>query len=293
LADVSLDAKISWKSTIKRFVLPGKRDDDRRDNLEFPRAGKREVVVIIPDEIRRTMHAGSLLILVMYKAQMGILVRFQVFDFHTIFDEYLQAPSEINPTHLDEMDGVIISSYHSTWPEDFAAIKAELLVILGSEAIIEHVGSTSVPGLCAKPIIDVDILVPKDELSSTIAVIEAGGKYAHRGELGVPGRHILRFLGEGPARNVYACIDDCLAVRNHLIVRKTLRADPELRDRYGKAKMELAARGLGKHEYTEAKNEILQHILEVGGMNNADRQAIRLANSDIVSKVKGMGLLKD
>jgi GrpB-like predicted nucleotidyltransferase (UPF0157 family) len=194
---------------------------------------------------------------------------------------------------LDEMDKVIISPYRPNWPDDFASIKNELLDILGSEAVIEHVGSTAVPGLCAKPIIDVDIIIPEDALSSTITAIEAGGKYAHGGEYGVPGRHILRFMGEGPARNVYACIADCLAVRNHLIVRNTLRENPALRDEYGKVKIELADRGLGRHEYTEAKNEILQYVLEVGGMNNPDRQAIRFANSDIVSKVKDMGLLKD
>jgi GrpB-like predicted nucleotidyltransferase (UPF0157 family) len=191
------------------------------------------------------------------------------------------------------MDKVIISPYHANWPEHFATIKNELLDILGPEAIVEHVGSTAVPGLCAKPIIDVDIIVPEGALPSTITAIEAGGKYEHGGEFGVPGRHVLRFLGEGPARHVYACVAGCLAVRNHLTVRTALRETSELRDKYGEVKMKLADRGLSRHEYTEAKNEILQLILEVGGMSTADREAIRIANSDIVNKMKDLGLLND
>jgi GrpB-like predicted nucleotidyltransferase (UPF0157 family) len=212
---------------------------------------------------------------------------------------------------------VVIAPYNEKWAVDFAVIEAELkgflqkglISIAQSVMSIEHVGSTSVPGLCAKPIIDVDIIARDEEsMESITAAITAGGEYAYRGELGVLGRHALRFLNprpqqedgvadqQRPARNVYVVSNGCQALRNHLTVRDTLRADSALRDQYGRVKMELANRGVGRYEYTEAKSEILQHILKVGGMSKADRDEIRETNSDVVGKVielRAKGLLED
>lgn len=78
--------------------------------------------------------------------------------------------------------------YHSTWPAIFETIRSELAEALDSVEVIsiEHVGSTAVPGLAAKPVIDVDVLVARDQVDAAIEALETVG-YVHRGEMGVAG----------------------------------------------------------------------------------------------------------
>jgi len=177
---------------------------------------------------------------------------------------------------------VVVEPYNPQWPRQFADIKAELAAALeGLDVIgIEHVGSTSVPGLSAKPTIDIDIIVAPEALPFIFAALTEKAGYVYVGEMGIVDRHAFRSHQSDPPRNVYVCVDGCLAVRNHLSVRDLLRADSGLREEYAKVKMELACHDwIDVDEYCEAKNDILQHILEKAGLGDEERGEIRKANT--------------
>ena len=123
--------------------------------------------------------------------------------------------------------------YHSTWPATFQTIRSELAEALDSVEVvgIEHVGSSAMPGLAAKPVIDVDVVVAGDQVDAAIEALGTVG-YVHRGGMGVPDRHSLAVPDRGPRRHVHVVVDGSLALRNHLGVRDVLRADRDLRERY-------------------------------------------------------------
>lgn len=88
---------------------------------------------------------------------------------------------------------VVIVDYDPLWPKQFETLRYRLANVLGGLALtIEHVGSTAVPGLAAKPILDIDVLLRSpDDLPSAIAALASIG-YLHRGDLGIPGREAFR-----------------------------------------------------------------------------------------------------
>ncbi len=179
------------------------------------------------------------------------------------------------------MSSVVVVPYDPAWPDQFQLIRAELQAALRSVPIvaIEHVGSTSVPGLAAKPVIDVDVVVERSQVDAAIEALVAAG-YTDRGDLGVPDRHSMREPG-GIRRNVYVVVDGSLALRNHRAVRNTLRTNPTLRERYAARKFELAqADWESVDDYAVAKSGIIQEILAVAGLNESDRAAIQAVNQD-------------
>ena len=87
---------------------------------------------------------------------------------------------------------VTVVEYDESWPRFFAQLCGVVAPALsGVPHRIEHVGSTSVPGLAAKPIVDVDVVVAAGDVERAIEAIEALG-YEHRGNMGIEGRHRLR-----------------------------------------------------------------------------------------------------
>jgi GrpB-like predicted nucleotidyltransferase (UPF0157 family) len=171
---------------------------------------------------------------------------------------------------------VTVETYDSRWPRDFERIRLDLEAALREVGLlrIEHVGSTSVPGLAAKPILDIDVVVPTEAVPSVIALLTAIG-YQDEGELGIPGRHALRSPADGLAHHVYVCVEGCLALRNHIAVRDVLRGDPDLRAEYGNAKLALGDRELEDiNEYVAGKNAVLAKILKRAGLSDAERSEI-------------------
>lgn len=143
--------------------------------------------------------------------------------------------------------------------DEVAADLATALHGIPVEAI-EHVGSTSVPGLAAKPVLDIDILA-SDDLPAAIARLTEAG-YTHQGDLGVTGREAFRAPDDEPRRNVYLSIRDNLHIKNHLAVRDILRARPDLRDEYAAVKQSLAADpDIDIDTYVARKSAVLQRIL--------------------------------
>jgi GrpB-like predicted nucleotidyltransferase (UPF0157 family)/RimJ/RimL family protein N-acetyltransferase len=163
---------------------------------------------------------------------------------------------------------VVVESYNSAWPSQFENIKLELQSHLSSVNIlsIEHVGSTSVPDLAAKPIIDIDIIVTRENIQPAINALVDNGKFTYLGELGIVDRHALYDPNQSPKRNIYICLDGAFQTRNHLAVRDTLCSNPSLRDEYGVVKLELSAQGTNIVDYIEAKGEVLKKVLKAAGI---------------------------
>ncbi|HEY8720640.1 GrpB family protein [Pengzhenrongella sp.] len=173
-----------------------------------------------------------------------------------------------------------VRGYEPGWVVDFERVRVALVGALDSVDVvaIEHVGSTSVPGLAAKPVLDIDVVVAAGSVRSAIDELTAAG-YQDEGERGIPGRHALRAPADGVHRHVYVCVDGSLALRNHLAVRDLLRADPELRDEYAALKLALGDRELDDvEEYVARKSAFLQRVLERAGVSPSDRAEIAHQN---------------
>lgn len=171
---------------------------------------------------------------------------------------------------------VEVVPYSPDWVPQFQRVAEALRVGLAevSSAVIEHVGSTSVPGLAAKPIIDIDVLVDENEMSAAVSAMEAIG-YVHRGDLGVTDREAFTAPDDTLRRNVYVCRRVTLSVRNHLAVRDVLRRSADLRDEYGAVKLTLAAEpGMDVETYIARKSAVLQKVLAVSDLSAEERLEI-------------------
>jgi len=180
---------------------------------------------------------------------------------------------------------VIVLPYDPEWPKAFDRIAADLSRLLADVPHrIEHVGSTAVPGLAAKPRIDLDVLVPNEAVKNqALETLKALG-FQHRGDLGIIGRESLlsppHFLDAWMNHNLYLAVDGIPAIENHLGVRDYLRAQPEAVAEYSALKLELAAAFPNdQDQYTERKTPFILTILEKIGMSEADRNAIEDQNT--------------
>ena len=178
------------------------------------------------------------------------------------------------------MSEIRVVAWSPEWTKQFEAVAAVLrdaLAEIGS-ARVEHVGSTSVPGLAAKPILDIDVVVDAADVPAAVTALESVG-YVHRGDLGVSGREAF-FAPDEPRRHVYVCTAGTTNVRNHLAVREVLRSRDDLRDAYASVKLALAADpAMDIDTYIAGKSAVLQQVLEVSGeFSDAELAAIERLN---------------
>jgi GrpB-like predicted nucleotidyltransferase (UPF0157 family) len=176
---------------------------------------------------------------------------------------------------------VEVVPYDDDWPVAFARVESDLRRALAHIHVesIEHVGSTSIPGLASKPIIDIDIVVRRSALDpSTDALVAVG--YGPLGDLGIPDRHAFVAPDSHPKRHVYVVVQGSLSLRNHLIVRGALRQSAALREEYGALKLDLAGRVKTLREYTEAKSDLLARVLLAGGLTTDEVSEIERINRD-------------
>ena len=142
---------------------------------------------------------------------------------------------------------------------------------------IEHVGSTSVPGLAAKPIIDIDIVVDRAHAAAASDALVAEG-YTPLGDLGVPDRYAFRAPEGSLRQNTYVTIDGCLSLRNHLGLREVLRNDPALRDEYSATKKRLAEQTDDIDVYLDGKTAVVRRILQRAGLSAGELDEIEGLN---------------
>lgn len=139
---------------------------------------------------------------------------------------------------------VYVAPYDAQWKEDYAAIREELAAALGDLALrIEHVGSTSVEGLSAKPIIDIDVVIEDGTKLDAVIAALGGIGYSHEGNLGIVGREAFKYDGKEHLRrhHLYVCTQDSPELRRHLVFRDYLRSHPEAVKEYSRIKEEGAA----------------------------------------------------
>lgn len=174
-----------------------------------------------------------------------------------------------------------LQSYDPQWPSQFAVLHARLWPAVAHIATaIEHVGSTSVPGLAAKPVLDIDIIIPNAEaLPATIDALATLG-YQHRGDLGITGRAAFRLPEPTRTHHLYVCPTDSIALRNHLALRDHLRRDPNARDAYSQLKLNLATRYPNDMDaYIAGKTDFILNILAQNGIAADSLDAIRRENT--------------
>lgn len=172
-----------------------------------------------------------------------------------------------------------IVDYDPDWPARFETLRQLYENILTGVAIlgIEHVGSTSVPGLAAKPLIDIDIVVTVDQVARAIEAMEQAG-FLSLGERGIPDRWALQAPSDLPRTNTYVVVEGSLALRNHLAVRDQLRHEVALRDQYAALKRSIAASVHDMDQYVKKKSSFLSVVLELAGLTAEERDAIEIAN---------------
>jgi GrpB-like predicted nucleotidyltransferase (UPF0157 family) len=160
------------------------------------------------------------------------------------------------------MAAVVISDYDPTWPSLFASLAGPVSAALGPVLVrVEHVGSTAVPGLPAKPVIDLDVVVEPADVAEAIRRL-SGLRYVHRGDLGVPGREAFTAPAGTPPHHLYVCPLGSPALADHLRFRDALRADAGLAAEYGLLKRQLAARfGSDREGYCTAKTGFVRAVL--------------------------------
>ena len=164
---------------------------------------------------------------------------------------------------------VIVLPYDENWKNEFEKIRHELSEALGELALsIEHVGSTSVQGLSAKPIIDIDVVINDTSLlNDVIASLQSIG-YNHEGDLGIPGREAFKYDGKEHLmkHHLYVCAKDSLELKRHISFRDYLKSHPEAISEYSRTKEEGALLyPYDIDKYIEYKSPFIERIYkEIG-----------------------------
>ena len=170
------------------------------------------------------------------------------------------------------MKTIIVDQYNPKWADEFEKIKAEILPILNDNIIsFEHVGSTSVVGMWAKPVIDIDIIIDDGMLPVIIQKLASIG-YTHEGDLGITGREAIKYNSTEKAHlmkhHLYVCHKDNAELKQHLAFRNFLRQNSEYRDKYSKTKIEMAKKY--PHDidsYIKGKEAVVMEIYKLCGIN--------------------------
>lgn len=167
-----------------------------------------------------------------------------------------------------------MTDYDPEWPRTFASLRDRIWPVVADLALtIEHVGSTSVPGLAAKPVIDMTVLVSsRTEVPLAIERLATLG-YAHLGNLDIEDREAFSNPPGLPRHNLYVCPVGTIGVVNQMAVRDYLRAHPDVAARYGALKKELARQFPDDIEsYVFGKTDLVLEILRAAGLR-ADQLA--------------------
>jgi len=158
---------------------------------------------------------------------------------------------------------VLIADYDPKWVELYEVLRVRIAGALGSvAATIEHVGSTAIPSLAAKPIIDIDVLLAAESsLGEAISRLEEMG-YVYQGNLGIAERDAFRAPAGDIPHHLYICPPHSSEFRKHLAFRDYLRAHPEEAAAYGNLKRALALQFKDdRSAYTAGKGEFVAEIL--------------------------------
>jgi GrpB-like predicted nucleotidyltransferase (UPF0157 family) len=161
---------------------------------------------------------------------------------------------------------IVIRDYDPEWPARYAALRAPVADVLGELAAqIEHVGSTSVPELAAKPTIDIVIQLRSVRDLPTVIERLARLGYAHEGDFGISGREAFATPpGYGAHdHHLYACLPDWGGYADLIVFRDYLRGNPDVAAAYARLKRTLANQHRNNRTaYANAKTDFVNAVLE-------------------------------
>ena len=161
---------------------------------------------------------------------------------------------------------VVVEKWNPQWKYEYERIADSL----GEDVIynsikIEHVGSTYVEGLSAKPIIDLDIVIENDKFEIIKRLLNDKG-YKHEGDLGIEGREAFSYSGkeELMTHHLYVCPKNSKELFKHITFRNFLKNNPALAAEYSKVKEQAAVLYPGNiDKYMEFKSEIIEKIYKM------------------------------
>jgi GrpB-like predicted nucleotidyltransferase (UPF0157 family) len=172
-----------------------------------------------------------------------------------------------------EPQNIIVSDYDPAWPERFRREDARIRAALGKAALsVEHIGSTSVPGLAAKPIVDI-LLVVEDsgDETSYLPALEAAGYVLRVREPDLDEHRMFRT----PAKDVHVHVfsPGSQEIERYLLLRERLRRNDEDRQLYARTKRDLASRDWpSMQHYAEAKTEVIEGIIARAATARSSRE---------------------
>lgn len=162
---------------------------------------------------------------------------------------------------------VTVEDFNPDWASWFAKLSSYFKDRLGPKVIrIEHVGSTSIPRMVAKPIIDFDIVIHISDFKEIKSKLEVIG-YVHQGDLGIPGREafVLRnieLIEQLPPHHLYICDINSTELHRHIAFRDYLCKHPEDARKYSEIKVRLVRDHSGDRElYMQGKDSLVREIL--------------------------------
>lgn len=165
---------------------------------------------------------------------------------------------------------VLVVPYDEKWKEDFEKIKRELDDTLGDLIVgIEHVGSTAVAGMSAKPCIDIDVIIKDDSVFGAVvkALSEIG--YIHEGDLGIKDREAFKYYDKAHLKphHLYVCPQYSEELNRHITFRDYLRNDPEAVRKYSDVKERAAELFLNDiDKYIEYKSPCIKEMCKICGL---------------------------
>lgn len=182
-------------------------------------------------------------------------------------------------------DKIEIAAYNPVWKDQFEELKNVYALYL--KDIVEdiaHVGSTAVPGLAAKPVLDIDLIIDNENKLQKVISVLTGLGYEFRGDLGIKDRYAFRANGvtvpnigtqqTWPKHHLYCCIANSVSLNNHLTLRNALRADPVLKMEYDQLKKDLANATTDIEVYIEGKSDFIAKVLLQNGLAVTEIEAI-------------------
>ncbi|MBR2566945.1 MAG: GrpB family protein [Paenibacillus sp.] len=174
---------------------------------------------------------------------------------------------------MSDQKPVLIEEYNEKWPKAFKIIESVLSNKLSGLALrIEHVGSTAIPNLVAKPIIDIDVVIESmEDLPEVIKKLDELG-YVHEGDLGIKNREAFArkeiyvpYSSEGDVKHehhLYVCNRESDELKRHIMFRDILRKYPLLVSEYTNLKIQLSSEFKNNRKaYTEGKTEFVMRIM--------------------------------
>ena len=158
---------------------------------------------------------------------------------------------------------VVVEKWNPKWKDEFERIADSLGEdVIYNSVKIEHVGSTSVEGLSAKPIIDLDIVIENDKFEIIKRLLNDKG-YKHEGDLGIEGREAFSYSGKEEliTHHLYVCPQDSKELFKHITFRNFLKNNPDLAAEYSKVKEQAAVLYPDDiDKYMEFKSKIIEKI---------------------------------